>query len=159
MAHDVAYEIVKMAKVFEAADKSHALESRRWKITIGWEYVTSSVQFCHDGAGTTIMRMPGRKPLSVATSELRTVLPQLLVDGFTCYWDGLNPANQKNSWRVKLYDGKKHASGRWSFPTDQLVTSRVVEGDTSLVILRIALRDAVRGCLCLAEKVRVDVAE
>ena len=60
MAHDVAYEIVKMAKVFEAADKSHALESRRWKITIGWEYVTSSVQFCHDGAGTTIMRMPGR---------------------------------------------------------------------------------------------------
>ena len=126
MAHDVAYEIVNLAKVIEAADKSHALESRRWKMTIGGDYVSISVQFCHDGAGTTILRMPGRKPLSVATSDLRTVLPQLLVDGFTCYWDGLNPAYQKKSWLVKLYDGKKHASGRWSFPTDQLVTSRVV---------------------------------
>ena len=157
MAHDVAYEIVNLAKVIEAADKSHALESRRWKMTIGGDYVSSSVQFCHDGAGTTILRMPGRKPLSVATSDLRTVLPQLLVDGFTCYWDGLNPAYQKKSWRVKLYDGKKHASGRWSFPTDQLVTSRVVEGDTLVVILCMHLRAAIKDCLDLAAKVKVAI--
>jgi hypothetical protein len=165
MAHDVATEILNIARGMEA----RAFEQNRWKIHVkldlhiatmaSWIKLASHAEFSFNGTGQqgSIMevQVKGRQCLRLPTAEGKNMMISELLNTMN---SNLNAPGDWNvdqmSFCINLIAGLPRSDNKWTFQKRQsLVTEKIidVEGLEAGKEFLVMFRNTVEGLLTLAQ--------
>jgi hypothetical protein len=161
MAHDVATEILSMAKSMQDL----AFEQARWRMKVEAFSATSGaptwpsdlsvvyfgfIDFATNGGGLVEIRLQGRQTVSLRMSKERNPVTQLLLNEMTSQFGGRAEVVRVSSLSINLIAGRRKGD-KWSFRKGTSMVTQVNVGRGKLLDETLLdLKDAVDQLVELA---------